>query len=511
MADNLVEFKMIVIGLLREKNTWKLYSFSCEEEIPTVKKFTPMNALPTDTKKFFGKLNTFDIKLTRGVEYIVKARTKQNIYNGSIYTNLEATAIYPVLDEKGQDDFLRAIVSKGRYEAITAVYPDFVDRVMKGQPINTKNINGIGEKTLDTLRNKIMGDYWKADIMSWLMPLGITERMIQRLLGKYKSPLILKEKLKDNPYILTQIHGLGFVRVDEMVIKMFPHKKISQERTQAFVDYHLNFIAHAEGSTVITKKELRAAVMKNIPECKKLYDDFLEDPFNGLYFFGEEDLGLRTMYEMEKSIFDRIIKIQNAESTLFITNKDFVKETEEKLKIKLSEEQREVITAVKENNFIIVTGYAGVGKTTVIKAILNAYNNMSIGLCSLSAKAANRIKEVTGYPAYTIHRLLGFQGKKFEYNENNPLPYRIIILDEASMANANIQRSLIFAVELGCKIIMVGDDGQLPPIGAGNIFVDLLESDFKICRLTKIYRQAEKSGIIVDANLIRQGINPFKQ
>jgi len=512
MQDKLIQFRCTIINLTREKNTWKQYSFSTDEDVPTTTPIENYSSSNCSFKKRFGKISTFGVELTIKAEYTIRARTKQQMWKDNrIFTNLEAVEIYPILDEQGQRDFLRAITSVDRYNAIISVYPDFVDRIMKNQPIDLKQIKNVGPSVFEKLKTKIIGDYWKADIMSWLMPLGITEKMIQKLLGKYKSSLVLKEKLKENPYILTQIHGLGFYRVDDIVLKLFPNKKVSLERTKAFIEYVLMHKAYNDGDTVVFISEIHNEVATRIPECMDIFMNYIEQEDSNLYFINTDLVGLKKFYNDEKFVFDSIKRLIDAKSDIYITNKNYIEDTEYKLKFMLSDEQKEIVNVIDKYNFVIITGAAGVGKTSVIKIILNAYDMVGTALCSLSAKAANRITEVTGETAYTIHRLLKFDGKKFIYNKDNLLPNRLIIVDEGSMVDISLWKALLDAIEPGSKLVIVGDDGQLPPIGAGSIFMDLLESDFPICKLTKIYRQAMESGIIVDANMIRQGVNPFKK
>ena len=131
---------------------------------------------------------------------------------------------------------------------------------------------------------------------------------------------------------------------------------------------------------------------------------------------------------------------------------------------------------------------------------------------ALSAKAAQRISEATGLIATTIHRGLGAKGlTKFTYNSDNPLPSDVVFIDEASMINARLFYDLLSAIGEDTRIILCGDDKQLPPLGYGSIFSDIIyrKDIFTILELTKVMRQAEKSGILSDANLIRSGINPL--
>lgn len=169
---------------------------------------------------------------------------------------------------------------------------------------------------------------------------------------------------------------------------------------------------------------------------------------------------------------------------------------------------------LRREGTINITGNCG--KSTLARALLNIYKhaNYSISCCALSAKAAQRITEATGFPASTIHRLLGVNPQKgFEHDHENPLTSDVILIDECSMINSYVYHAIVSAIKEGAKVIMCGDNRQLPPIGYGNIFGDLLlkTDSLHISHLTKVLRQAEKSGILSDANKIREGIMPIEQ
>lgn len=164
---------------------------------------------------------------------------------------------------------------------------------------------------------------------------------------------------------------------------------------------------------------------------------------------------------------------------------------------------------LRRNDKIFITGNCG--KSSAIDSVVKAFRGYKIEQVALSAKASQRIAETTGCEAKTIHRLLGFNGKEFKHNEEDPIKADLVIVDEASMINGSIFLSLLKAIELGTKLFLVFDDAQLPPIGAGNIATDLLQSHFSVNRLTKVHRQAEASGILKDANIIRKGINPISE
>ena len=193
-----------------------------------------------------------------------------------------------------------------------------------------------------------------------------------------------------------------------------------------------------------------------------------------------------------------------------------IKEAEEEQGFTFLDHQIDIIKkSINNGNIVIIYGKAGTSKTTLSRALLKIYKNLGcrIGAVALSAKAAQRITEATGFPASTIHRMLGAKSlNEFIYNEENPLPLDVILIDECSMINARLFYDLIQAIKPGTKVIMCGDDKQLPPIGFGNIFSNLLNKKelFNINQLTKVLRQAEKSGILMDANKIREGINPIQ-
>jgi len=187
------------------------------------------------------------------------------------------------------------------------------------------------------------------------------------------------------------------------------------------------------------------------------------------------------------------------------------------MKFNFSNEQRDIILriALGQNRVYGLAGYAGTGKSTVSKAILdflaeNFCKRDEIVCCAFTGMASVRIKKLTGYPSFTIHTLLKYSGdNKFEYNKDNPLPQKVVLLDEASMVNLPIFYRLCQAVGKDTIFIMVGDPAQLPPIGAGNVFGDILEKPFMEKTVLKtIFRQSQDSVLVHFANIIRQGEVP---
>jgi exodeoxyribonuclease V alpha subunit len=389
----------------------------------------------------------------------------------------------------------------------------------KTDNIDLEKTKGIKDYTWNIIKERIIENYVISDILIMLQPLGVTYNMIKKLIMKFGNGALLKKQLLDNPYILTQIHGLGFKTVDTLALKLVPELRQSFKRTYAYIKYYLiEEIGDKLGHTWVHRNILENAVRDNIPECLDIYEKIVETEkeTKALLFFQDDRISLKYFRQIEENIFAISKELNGYKNEWNINIVDGIKEAEKEQGFELTEEQREVVNKATKDNIVVISGKAGTGKTTISKALLKIYQRggYSIGACALSAKAAQRIKEATGFPASTIHRLLGAQGlNEYSYNHDNPLPFDVILVDECSMINAKLFFDLLLAIKPSAKVIMCGDNRQLPPIGFGNIYSDLLEKkeDFNITELTKVMRQAEKSGILMDANMIREGNSPIAQ
>lgn len=241
---------------------------------------------------------------------------------------------------------------------------------------------------------------------------------------------------------------------------------------------------------------------------------------NYLYTSGDK-IGLKSYHKIEMDIYELIKDMEKysfGDTTDYepITDNEIsqtISEVEDEEGFMFSEEQITGVNKALNCQVVFISGEAGTGKTTILKPIIKCYQkrNNSIVACALSAKAAQRIKEATGLDSRTIHRLLVAEGiDSFCYNQDNPLPADVVIMDESSMTNASLFYNFLLAIRPGTRLIFCGDYMQLPPIGFGNIFSDLLKKKgLNSVQLTKPMRQAEKSGILTDARKIRRGINPL--
>lgn len=350
-----------------------------------------------------------------------------------------------------------------------------------------------------------------------LKPIGVTYAMIKKLLSEEPNPVLLKQELEKNPYIMTKIDGIGFRKCDDLALKLKPELIDSAQRLVAFIQYYFKDLGESKGHTWCSEKILRAAISNNIYECCDKVDWLLEN--NDFLHIDNGRIGLKYYYDIEMQIYHLILNKSKIETTINISNEAIdkaIKHAEEEQGFDYVVEQLDTIHKSLHRTVSLITGKAGTGKTSIMRAIVKAYmeNNYMMTASALSAMAAQRITEATEFPAMTIHRTLGCQGlNDFTYNKDNHLITDVAFLDEGSMVNASLFLHWLEAIGDNTRIIISGDHKQLPPIGFGNVFSDLIEmfDDSVVSKLVKPMRQAEKSGILVDANKIRENINPISE
>lgn len=503
-----------------EDSSFGVYKFTTTTELPELKIIENIVSFSSDAPKIYsGILSGRMQRLYLGDEYVISAKLKFNKkYNNWQYEPISIMAVAPKSMEQ-QKAFLQTILTDKQADELISAYPNIVEDIINGNDnIDFSLVKGIGQFTYNKIKEKIINNYVISDILIMLQPLGITYNMIKKLSNNEPNPVLLKEQLLKNPYILTRIHGLGFKKVDALATKINPDLKNSNKRLQSFLVYYLKETGESAGHTWVDKGVLETAVRDNVHECIDKYKELVEsangDEKSFLTVSGRK-IGLKYYYKTEKYIFDKLIAISK-EHEVNVDGNDItngIDDAEKAQGFVLTEEQRNIVIEGTKHNLIILSGKAGTGKTSVARAMLNVYKNKySIACCALSAKAAQRITEATGFKATTIHRLLGCKGiGKFRFNEENPLDYDVIFVDEASMISSDIFLHLLRAIKTRSKLIICGDNRQLPPIGYGNTFNDILDSNghFGVFTLTKVLRQAEKSGILSDANMIRDGLSPI--
>ena len=415
-------------------------------------------------------------------------------------------------DPEGQKKFLSSIYTPlqvtNMYEALDNPF-----EALKNKDVQSLvKIKGCGMDTAYRWIRKFENHIGEAQIYTELEEYNLTTNMIKRLMDRYISPELVIEKVKSNPYVLcNEVKGIGWKTADKIALEG-GIGEFSTKRIAAYIVHYLD-MSGEDGCSWITPDELMGAILEEIGE--EVPDANVTEAIHEL---GEElwwnddktQIGLRKYFNIEQKIAEELIRIRNAKSTITYSDwEDTIKHLEHKQGWEYTDEQKNGVKIVLDNNITVVQGLAGTGKSTLVSAMIEVLRSYSYVQCALSGRASSRMSEITGQEGYTIHRLLGYpQGDKqgFTYHDEKPLPYDIYILDEISMVDAYLFYYLLRAIPDGAKLVCLGDPGQLESIGCGNIAHDMIHSsEIPTVTLTKIHRQAAKSAIITESIKVRNG------
>lgn len=426
----------------------------------------------------------------------------------SIFTALD----FGTGDPEGQKKFLSSIYTPlqvtNMYEALDNPFKALKDKDVS----SLVKIKGCGMDTADRWIRKFERHIGEAKIYTELEEYNLTTNMIKKLMDRYKSPELVIEKVKNNPYVLcNEVKGIGWKTADKIALE----GGIGEFSTKRIAAYMVHYLDESgeNGCSWITPDELMGAILEGIGE--EVPDANVTEAIHELgdELWWNEDkskIGLRRYFNIEQKIAEELIRIRDAESGIVYKDwEDTIKHLEHKQGWEYTDEQKSGVKTVLDNNITVVQGLAGTGKSTLVSAMIEVLRSYSYVQCALSGRASSRMSEITGQEGYTIHRLLGYPlGDKqgFEYHDENPLPYNIYILDEISMVDAYLFYYLLRAIPNGAKLVCLGDPGQLESIGCGNIAHDMINSaEIPTVTLTKIHRQAAKSAIITESIKIRNG------
>lgn len=383
-----------------------------------------------------------------------------------------------------------------------------------------KEVDGIGEKKFSIIYDSYLESKDLKDIIMFFQKHGMTINQCLKIYKKFGSDSI--DIVSKNPYILNdEISGIGFLTADR-IARSLGIEIISPFRIQSGIRYVLNNFS-ALGNTYMPQDML-------IDECKKvlmveeelvvenIYNSVLEGKLKVEKIKEIDAVYALPYYYCELGVTNKIITLSIENFQTINTDVLFeIESFEKRYNIKFAQAQKEAIIGAFNNGIEIITGGPGTGKTTIIKCIIEIYENsgMKVLLAAPTGRAAKRMSESTGREAKTIHRLLEMgvsddENSFFGKGEGEPLEGDVIIIDEASMIDIMLMNSLLKAIRLGTRVIIVGDVDQLPSVGPGNVLRDLINSNFiNVVRLNEIFRQGKESMIIVNAHKINSGELPY--
>lgn len=435
---------------------------------------------------------------------------------------IESYSIQAPEDEESAERYLGSGAIKGVGAALAArIVRHFggdTFRIIEEEPERLAEIKGISDRKAREIAEQV---YEKRDMrkaMIFLQQLGITTSLAVKIYEKYGAEIY--RVIQENPYQLADdIGGVGFRIADEIAMRAGIQAD-SEYRVKCAIFYVLQQ-AGGEGHVFLPKEQLsyRAAELLGVPLQdidQYLMDLAVERRIVVKQEENQERVYSASSYFMEMSTARMLcdLNITGEVNETVILHK--IAAIEKETGTYLDEKQKEAVIASVRCGLLVITGGPGTGKTTTINTLISYFESegLQILLAAPTGRAAKRMAEATGYEAKTIHRLLEISGIQegstagggFERNAQNPLDADVIIVDEMSMVDIYLMHALLDAITVGTRLIMVGDRNQLPSVGPGSVLKDIIESGkVPVVRLTRIFRQASESDIVVNAHKINRG------
>ncbi|MBP5167092.1 MAG: ATP-dependent RecD-like DNA helicase [Oscillospiraceae bacterium] len=390
--------------------------------------------------------------------------------------------------------------------------------VIENAPEKLTELKGITSKRASEISLSFRRRAAMRRLMEFFSDNGIRLEYAMRLYRSYGDDAMAA--LSANPYLITgEFYGASFADADRLALNM-GFEADSPERVEAAVMYELDYNAE-NGHCFIPRDKLSAAVSALISvdgDCVAEAMDRLEEAGEMIVedIAGRQACYTASIYKAEVFVAERI---RSMAGTVYdkAAPERLISLAEKEMGITLAERQRDAVRAAAQYGIFALTGGPGTGKTTTIRAILGVFDKMGLktSLAAPTGRAAKRMGELCRREASTVHRLLemGYDADLgalvFKHNERDMLEADAVILDEASMVDIILMKALLSAMRPGCRLVMVGDADQLPPVGPGNMFGDVLRSGvINSVSLTEIFRQAEESRIVLNAHLINRGELP---
>lgn len=397
--------------------------------------------------------------------------------------------------------FAHLIVSRFGTDTIQIIEDD-IERLYE--------VPGIGIKRVEKIRESWERQKDIKNVMLFLQEYGVSTAFAAKIYRQYGKESI--DTVKGNPYRLADdVWGIGFKTADGIASRM-GYEKNDLRRCKSGLQYTLSSLAD-EGHVFAREQQLVESAVRLLESDPESVTAALSELLQSQELIRESDaIYLPPFYWSEKGTARKLLELMTARSAQLFDGVMDMAAIEKASGIEYDDVQKEAITQAVASKVMVLTGGPGTGKTTTTQGIIAAYKaaGLKIQLAAPTGRAAKRMSEATGMEAKTIHRLLEYNPMDgFKRNEENPLEGDALIVDECSMIDIILMYNLMKAVPAGMRLIMVGDIDQLPSVGAGNVLRDIIDSErIPVIRLTRIFRQAQSSRIVMSAHQINHGQYP---
>lgn len=497
MSDKLITFKGKLVRKVFDSDDFKMFAIDIDKS-----KYPDLILSKYGNVTIQGDL--FDLKYN--IEYDI---TVENQYTKYGYKVKNISFKKPTTAEE-MFIFLNEILTSRQAETLYEHYPDIVDRVKENRldDIDLNKLKGIKEKTFAKIVKKITENFCLADLVIEFQGY-ISLSVIKKMYDVYTSVENLREHLQKDAYkSLCSIGGIGFKKADAILLEIEQISKDNIKNNKSpIIDFKedlktssqrckaclINLLEENEnnGHTQMNLADLRSKCMTTTKECADKFTDVLLDKE---FYYNKEhmEVSLRRTYAREYSICNTLY---NALSNNIVWDVDIEKYRTSN-NCSLTDEQLSVLDKIKQYNVVVLNGSGGTGKSQSIQTILVMLKELkkSYRLLAPTGRASKVIAEYTNENAMTIHRGLGYVvGEGFIYNKDNKLGYDVIIVDEFSMVDLSLMKSLVDAIDFTkTKLLMIGDSSQLPSVGCGNVLHDLMQTKIiPTTTLTKVFRYSE--------------------
>jgi len=411
--------------------------------------------------------------------------------------------------------FFHGIGPKTAEKIVDHFGPEAIQRIIENKMI-LKEV-GLSAIRIEKFYQQLIENQTNEHILVALYGYGLSGKLSMKLLSKYGMLTI--EKLEENPYrLIDDIEGIGFIKADEIAFKLGISKD-DLRRSKAAIIYAMQYIAYQNGDIYLTEEQLKQYTQSVLGIDIKLDDSIEQLILEHRIIIEENRYYLSLSFHTENQLSQEIHELLKTTIDVDLSYMETILDTVQIQKnIQYTEYQKKAILTSLSSSVSIITGGPGTGKTTIIDGLLEVYRiyyklsskqaflHEKIALMAPTGRAAKRMKELLDMDAKTIHRFLGYSyDGEFTYDESNPLPQDLIIVDEASMIDMFLAKKLIAAIKPTAQLIIVGDVDQLPSVGPGQILSDLIESNvIPVIRLHEIHRQAKDSRIITLAQHVNE-------